>query len=75
MVLNVTVTQPTAASYLTIYPNGTSRPATSNLNFDPGQTVANLVIAPVGADGKIDFYNADGSTQIVADVSGWMSTL
>ena len=71
VVLNVTVTQPAAASYLTVYPNGTSRPATSNLNFNPGQTVANLVIAPVGADGKIDFYNADGSTQIVADVSGW----
>ncbi len=34
----------------------------------------NLVVVPVGADGKVDFYTSAGSAQIVADVSGWMST-
>jgi large repetitive protein len=75
VVLNVTVTQPKAAGYLTVYPDGQSpQPVTSNLNFSAGQTVPNLVIAPVGADGKVAIYNGSGGTvQIVADISGWFS--
>ncbi|HYR12792.1 MAG TPA: PQQ-binding-like beta-propeller repeat protein, partial [Mycobacterium sp.] len=42
-VLNVTVTDTTAASYLTLYPGGTSWPTASNLNWAPRRTVANLV--------------------------------
>jgi hypothetical protein len=71
VVLNVTVTGPTAAGYVTVYPDGGSRPTTSNLNFTAGETVPNLVVAPVGADGKVDFFNAVGSVQLVADVSGY----
>jgi sugar lactone lactonase YvrE len=75
VVLNVTVTQPKAPGYVTVYPDGGNTPNTSNLNFNAGQTIPNLVIAPVGADGKIDFYNGSTSTvQIVADDSGWFST-
>ncbi|WP_199815199.1 MULTISPECIES: hypothetical protein [Streptomyces] len=33
VVLNVTVTNPTGDSYLSVYPTGGNRPATSNLNF------------------------------------------
>ena len=74
VVLNVTVTQPAQSGYVTVFADGTTRPVTSNLNFGAGQTVANLVIAPVGADGKVDLYNgSSGTTQLVADVSGWYS--
>src|SRR5438309_2250549 len=52
VVLNVTVTQPRSAGVITVYADGTSRPMASNLNFLAGQTVPNLVVAPVGADGK-----------------------
>jgi hypothetical protein len=75
VVLNVTVTQPATAGYLTVYPDGVTRPTSSNLNFTAGQTVPNLVIAPVGADGKVDFYNGTaGNVHIIADISGWLST-
>ncbi len=75
VVVNVTVTQPTAAGYLTVYPDGVSRPTTSNLNYSAGQTIPNLVIAPVGADGIIDLSNGSGGTvQIVADVSGYFTS-
>jgi hypothetical protein len=74
VVLNVTVTGATASSFLTVYPDGKLRPNSSNLNFGAGQTIANLVIAPVGADGRVDFYNASGNVQVIADVSGWFSS-
>jgi hypothetical protein len=71
VVLNVTVTQPTAASYLTVYPTGEAMPLAANLNFVPGQTVPNLVTAKVGANGQVTIFNGAGTTQVVADVAGW----
>ena len=69
--LNVTVTEPTAASYLTVWPTGSPRPVASNLDFVAGQTIANSVIAKVGTDGTISIYNNTGSVQVVIDVVGW----
>ena len=72
VVLNVTVTAPTRAGYLTAYADGTSRPTASNLNFVGGQTVPNLVIARVGADGKVALTNTSaGTTALIADIYGY----
>src|ERR1035437_349915 len=72
VVLNVTVTAPTSGGSITVYGDGTPRPGVSNLNFVAGQTVPNLVIAPVGANGKVALYNGSGGTvQLIADVSGY----
>jgi hypothetical protein len=71
VVLNVTVTGPTADSFLTAWPAGQNRPLASNLNFLPGQTLPNLVVVKVGAGGKVDLFNNAGSTDIVVDVAGW----
>jgi hypothetical protein len=72
VVLNVSVVAPTSAGYITVHAGGTARPGASNLNFVKGQTVPNLVIAPVGANGMVDLYNGSaGSTHLVADVSGY----
>jgi hypothetical protein len=71
VVLNVTVTQPTASAHLTVWPSGEPRPLASNLNFGPGLTVANLVTVAVGAGGKVSIYNAGGSSHVVVDVAGW----
>jgi hypothetical protein len=71
VVLNVTATEPTASSYVTVYPDGVTRPVASNLNFTAGETIPNLVVVPVGADGKIDFYNHSGSVDLVADLAGY----
>jgi Fibronectin type III domain len=69
--LNVTVTNPSAASYLTVYPAGQPRPTASNLNFVKAQTIPNLVIARVGAGNKVTFYNAAGTVDVIADLAGY----
>jgi hypothetical protein len=71
VVLNLHVLRPTTAGYLTVYPGGQSRPATWNLNFRAGETRANRVIVPVGADGTVTVYNRTGSSHVIADVNGW----
>jgi hypothetical protein len=72
VVVNATVTGPTAPSFLTVYPSDAARPTASNLNFEGGQTVPNLVIVKVGqADGSVKVYNAAGQTHVIFDVVGW----
>jgi hypothetical protein len=74
VVLNVTVTDPTAPGYLTVWPAGSSQPLASNLNFIANQTIANLVIAKVGTNGQVAFYNGStGTSQVVVDVVGWFA--
>src|SRR5947209_6406970 len=53
VVVNVTVTAPTAAGYITAYSDGSALPTASNLIFTARQTIPNLFVVPVWADGKI----------------------
>ncbi|MFN8020112.1 MAG: intradiol ring-cleavage dioxygenase [Acidimicrobiales bacterium] len=70
VVMNVTATEATAAGYVTVWPDG-SRPTASNLNLESaGQTRANLVTVPVGADGSVRLFTQSG-THLVADLFGW----
>jgi hypothetical protein len=72
IVLNVTVTGPTGAGFVTAYPNGTVAPLASNLNFVAGQTIPNMVTVKVGSDGKVLLRNGSGgSLDLVADVAGY----
>ncbi len=71
VVANVTVTDTTAASYLTVWPAGSSRPLASNLNWSSGQTLANLVTLPLSSGGAIEVYNANGAADVVVDVEGY----
>lgn len=71
VVLNVTATRPTAKTYITVWPAGAARPDASNLNVVEGQSRPNLVIARVGAGGKVSLYNDAGRTDLLADVVGW----
>ena len=70
VVLNTTVTQPTTPGHLIVFPLPPPPPLASNLNFVPGQTVPNLVMAKVGEGGKIGFYNSAGCTHLVIDLFG-----
>ncbi|UUY52283.1 hypothetical protein NRK68_33930 (plasmid) [Streptomyces yangpuensis] len=72
--LNVTVTGPRAAGHLTVFPSGQAAPNTSNLNFTGGQTIANAVIVPVGADGRINVRNGGWDpADVIVDVVGHYS--
>jgi hypothetical protein len=70
VVLNVTVTQPTAASYVTVWPTGSTRPTASSVNMVAGQTVPNMVIAKLGTGGKVSLFNFAGSSHVIVDVLG-----
>ncbi|MEU8762341.1 FlgD immunoglobulin-like domain containing protein [Streptomyces sp. NPDC048659] len=69
--MNVTATNATASTYVTVYPGGTPKPATSSLNVAAGRTAPNLVTVPVGKDGTVTLYNHAGSVDLLADVAGY----
>jgi hypothetical protein len=71
VVLNVTVDSPWTAGFITAWPSGEGQPTVSNLNFVPGQTVPNLVTVKLGANGRVNLFNSEGSTQLIADVVGY----
>ncbi|MEU4449076.1 hypothetical protein AB0K14_23025 [Actinosynnema sp. NPDC050801] len=79
LLLNLTGTEPTANTYVTPFPAGTSRPNTSALNLVPGQTSPNMATVRLGsAYDEMDnvyrpaheFYNNAGYTHLVIDVFG-----
>jgi hypothetical protein len=66
VVLNVTATAATGPGFVTVWPDK-DRPNASNLNIvTTGQTIPNLVIVPVGADGNIRLYT-DAGTHLIID--------
>ena len=73
VVMNVTATEADAAGFVTAWPSGAPQPLASNLNLDSkGQTIANLVVVPIGPDGKVLLYTLEG-THLLADVAGWIA--
>ncbi|WP_329565466.1 right-handed parallel beta-helix repeat-containing protein [Kitasatospora sp. NBC_01266] len=72
--LNVTVTGPAGPGHLTVYPDGQAAPNASNVNYSGGQTIANSVVVPVGADGRIQILNSSwGAADLIVDVVGYYS--
>jgi hypothetical protein len=74
VVLNVTAINPTVSGFLTVFPEGSTMPTVSNLNFKPAVTVANLVTVPLSSSGKVSIYNHAGSTNVVVDVDGYYTS-
>ncbi len=71
--VNLTATEPQSYGHLTAYPNGTTPPATSNVNYNRGQTVANFAVVPIGSDGTITVRNSsEGRTHVILDVVGYV---
>jgi alpha-tubulin suppressor-like RCC1 family protein len=68
VVMNVTAVGPATSGYLTVFPCGSRQPNASNLNFDAGMTVPNLVVTSIGKDGKICVYTS-AATELIVDVS------
>jgi hypothetical protein len=71
--LNVTVTEPTQAGFLTVWPSGVAQPLASNINFVAGKTTPNAVVVGVGSGGRISLYNSDGNSHVIVDVAGWFA--
>lgn len=71
VVLNVTAVDPGAAGFLTVWPCSAQIPTASNVNYGPGQTVANAVVAGTDFEGNVCVYSK-ADTDVVVDVSGYM---
>lgn len=72
--LNVTVTNTTTPSFLTVFPAGQARPTASNVNWDrAGVTAANSVVVKVGDGGRVEFANGFGAVDVIVDVAGWFA--
>ena len=72
VVLNATVTDPSTSSFITLYPNG-AVPNASNLNFTPGQTVANLAMPQLSGSGSLSIYNQLGTVDVIGDLVGYFA--
>jgi hypothetical protein len=70
----VTVTSvDSSPGFLTVWPKGAARPTASNLNPGlEGQTIADHVTVPLGADGGISVYTSGGG-HVLVDVVGWFT--
>jgi len=72
LALNVTVTNPSAAGFLTLFPAGQPLPSSSVLNFRQGQTRANNLVLPIGS-GIAVFCGipSTGTVDVIVDVTGY----
>lgn len=70
---NVTITNPSANSFLTLFPADlATRPGASNLNWVNGQApTPNKVDVKLSPDGKVKVYNHDGTVNVIADIVGY----
>ncbi len=71
--INVTVTQPGAPGFLTLYPTDLARPTVSVINFSPSHTRANTSVVPLGPTGEIAVFSGlgSGSVHVIMDVNGY----
>ena len=76
MALNVTVTNPRAAGYATVWPCDAARPVASNVNLVADRTVANAVVAQLassGPDAGSVCIARNTAVDLVVDVQGSFS--
>jgi hypothetical protein len=72
VVLNVTAVGADGQVPLTVWASGSARPLASSLNAARGLTVAEMVVAQVGATGEVSYASASrASTDVVIDLVGY----
>ncbi len=70
VMLNVTAVFPDGPGFLTVYPCGSARPQTSNVNYQGGQVVPNAVFVQLSSVGTVCIYTLTG-TDAVVDVNAF----
>jgi len=76
VIVNVTVTGPSGAGYLTLYSGDQSLPVAATITFSAGQTRTNNAVLPVAADGvgTLRIYplvGGNGTVHVIVDTSGY----
>jgi cysteine-rich repeat protein len=72
--VNVTVTQPSNAGDLRIYPGGSPLPLVSTINYRPSQTRANNAVVSLGPSGDFVVHcdQAAGTVHLIVDTNGYI---
>lgn len=70
---NITVTNPAAPGYLTVYPADAARPLASNVNYAAGMTRGNNAQLKLGPGGDVIVYceQGSGTVDVIIDVTGY----
>lgn len=75
LLIRIAVSEPTAATSLTAYPDQDNRPSLlSILTAAAGESIGNLAVVKPGTGGGLAVNNRAGSTHIVVDVQGYFTT-
>jgi subtilisin family serine protease len=72
VVVNVTGIYPSDATHLTLFPSGYPKPATSNLNLEPGDVRASLELVKLGDGHTFTMTTNTGTVGVAIDVVGWV---
>jgi hypothetical protein len=67
--VSATVVPPAALGFLTLWPQGATRPLASTLNALDGAITSNMAIVPT-ANGSISAFASD-LTHLIVDISGY----
>lgn len=70
----VAVLGPTEATWLELWPDGTTRPTVTMLSAGVGEAISNSAVVKVGDNGKISVYNNGGKVDIVVEVQGYFKS-
>jgi hypothetical protein len=70
VVLNLTSVMPSSAGFLTSWPTGQPQPNISNVNYETGRVIPNLVVCKVGTGGRVSIFVSNGDVDLIADVVG-----
>ncbi len=73
IVTNVTITKPTAASFLTLFPSDAPLPTVgSNINWVANQPpIANQVTVGLSPAGSFNVFNSFGTVEVIIDIVGY----
>ena len=72
VLIDITAVTTTAATYLTVFPEGTPRNTNlSMVNAGANQIISNTAVVNVPASGKLSVHSNGGGTHIVIDVEGY----
>jgi hypothetical protein len=69
---NLTVVSPTKAGFLTVF-QGPTKPATSNLNFEPGKTVANAALLALNLPLGTVIARMSQPGHVLIDINGYFT--
>jgi hypothetical protein len=73
ILVDIEAANPSATTWLILWPDGSPFPATTTLNAKAGEFISNSAVVQVAANGKIDLYNKAGTTDVVIDVQGYFT--